>query len=231
MNILGIIPARGGSKGVPGKNIKKLNGEPLISYSVKEAKKSKYIDRLIVSTDDENIANVVLKYGVEVPFMRPKELAQDNSLAIDNYIYTINRMEKEFNYKVDAIAIFQPTSPLRTVQHIDEAVKLFINKNSDSVVSVCEVEHSPYWYKNMNNKNILSDFISCENSNANRQELPKVYRPNGAIFIFKRELIMNLKTYYTQNSYGYIMSQEDSVDIDTPLDFKIAEVIINERKF
>lgn len=230
MNILGIIPARGGSKGVPGKNIKDLNGIPLIAYAINEGKKSKYINKLIVSTDDNEIARVSKKYNVEIPFMRPKELAQDNSNAIDAYIYTLNKMEKDFGYRADILVVLQPTSPLRTSEHIDEAIEMLLKSKGDSVISVCEVEHSPYWYKVVDNEGKITSFVEFKESNANRQELPKVYRPNGAIYVFKRELITELKTYYTDKSYGYVMKQEDSVDIDTILDFKFAEMLINERK-
>ncbi|HDK7167351.1 TPA: acylneuraminate cytidylyltransferase family protein [Clostridium botulinum] len=229
MNILGLIPARGGSKGLPGKNIRNLNGKPLIEYAINEAKKSKYMDRLIVSTNDYGIAKICEELGAEIPFMRPNKLAQDNSKVIDTYIYTLNKLKEEFNYIVDILVIIQPTSPLRTVHHIDSCIELFFNKNADSVVTVCEVEHSPYWYKVLNKENKIESFIEYENSNDNRQQLPKVYRPNGAVYVFKKDLIINKKSYYTDKSYGYIMKNEDSIDIDSIIDFKFAEFLIKEK--
>lgn len=228
-NILAVIPARGGSKGVPRKNIKDLNGKPLISYTIEEGKKSKFIDRLIVSTDSIEIANIAKKFDVEVPFIRPASLAEDHSKAIDNYIYTISRIENEFNYDVGILVILQPTSPLRICKQIDEAIQLFLDKNADSVISLCEVEHSPFWYKTLDSYNKINEFIKCDTPNANRQELPKVYRPNGAIYVFKKEIILNERTYYTNKSFGYIMDREYSIDIDTLYDFNITELLIKKK--
>jgi len=227
VNILGIIPARGDSKGVPGKNIRLLGGMPLIRHTIKEAVKSKYIDKLILSTDSDEIADVCREAGLEIPFMRPAELAQDNSRAIDTYIYTLKRMETEFNYRADILVVLQPTSPLRTVEDIDGSIEMLINKGADSVISVCEVEHSPYWYKTLDKEHKIQPFTSCSDANANRQELPSVYRPNGAVYVFRNELIVEKQTYYTDKTYAYIMPQERSIDIDTLLDFKIAGLLIN----
>lgn len=230
MNIIGIIPARGGSRGVPGKNIKLLEGKPLISYAIAEGKKSKYIDKLILSTDDEHIAATSREMGLEVPFMRPAELAGDLSKAIDTYIYTLGEMERIYKYWADILVVLQPTSPLRTFEDIDGAINLFLTRDADSVVSVCEVEHSPYWYKTLDSDNKLQQFLDCDDVNANRQKLPAVYRPNGAVYVFKRELIMEKKAYYSDKSYAYIMPNDRSVDIDTQIDFKLAELLINERQ-
>lgn len=230
MRLLCIIPARGGSKGLPNKNIKDFNGNPLISYSIVEAKKSKYINKVIVSTDDYKIAEISKKYGAEIPFMRPSELAGDSSRIIDTYCYTINKLKNEFEFNTDILVVLQPTSPLRTVKHIDEAIELFLEKSADSIVSLSEVQHPPYWYKNMDETNKVSDFITMNDTTALRQELPKVYCPNGAIFIFKADMIVKEKQLYTEHSFGYLMSTDESVDIDSLLDFKIAEMIIKERK-
>lgn len=229
MNLLCIIPARGGSKGLPGKNIKIFNGQPLIAHSIIEAKKSKYIDKVVVSTDDYEIAGISRKYGAEIPFMRPSELARDSSRIIDTYCYTINRLKNEFKFSTDILIVLQPTSPLRRVNHIDEAIELFLEKSADSVVSLAEVAHPPYWYKNMDTTNKVSDFITMNDTTALRQELPKVYCPNGAIFIFKADIIVQEKQLYTERSFGYLMSAEESVDIDSLLDFKIAEMVIKDR--
>lgn len=227
MNILGIIPARGGSKGVPGKNIKLLNNKPLIAYTIEEAKKSKYLNKVILSTDDKQIAEVGRKFGADIPFMRPHELAQDDSKAIDTYKFTLEKLKNDYNYQADILVVLQPTSPLRSHNDIDEAIELFLEKDADSVISMCEVEHSPYWYKNVNDNCQVKPFVDIKNHLANRQELPKVYRPNGAVYVFKTNLIINNYDYYTENTYAYIMSQEKSIDIDTKLDFILAETLIN----
>ena len=136
LNILAIIPARGGSKGLPGKNIKPFLGKPLLAYTIEEAKRSKYITKIVLSTDDTAIAQVGKKYGAEIPFLRPSELATDTSLAPDAYIYTIERLKNEQGYAPEIVVILQPTSPLRTVDDIDAAISLYLEKNADSVISV-----------------------------------------------------------------------------------------------
>lgn len=139
--MIAIIPARGGSKGLPGKNIKEMCGKPLIAYTIEVALKSKSIDHVILSTDDEEIATVAKKYGAEVPFMRPAELASDTAMAVDNYIYTIGRLEKEWNTKIDSFVVLQPTSPLRIAEDVDGAVELFNTRKADSVVTYVKEAH------------------------------------------------------------------------------------------
>ena len=141
LKILGIVPARKGSKGLPGKNIKLLDGKPLIGYTIDAAKASKYINRLVLTTDDDKIALIGREFGIEIPFMRPAELAEDTSRAIDAYLYTLKRLKSESNYEPDMIVILQPTSPLRTTEDIDNSIKIMIEKNADSVISMCELEH------------------------------------------------------------------------------------------
>lgn len=226
--VLAIIPARGGSKGVPRKNVKDLCGKPLIAWTIEEALKSKYIDRLIVSTEDDEIAEISKKYGAEVPFVRPKELAEDTSKAIDTYIYTVNKLRYDFKYRPDIILILQATSPFRKTKHIDEALNLFINKQADSVISVMEIDNYPEWLKKITQEGKLIDYIDSTKNYLNRQEIDEYYVPNGAIYIFKTEIITNLKTYYTDDTYAYIMQKEESIDIDTKFDFKIAQLILKE---
>lgn len=226
--MLAIIPARGGSKGVLRKNIKYLGGKPLIYYAIKAAKDSKYIDRIIVSTDDEEIAEVALKHGAEVPFLRPNELATDNAKAIDNYIYTMDRLNNN-NKDVDKIKDFivlQPTSPLRTYVDIDNAINIFYENNADTVISVVKAEHPPTWYKKISKEGILVDYLQSVDNSLNRQEAEETYLPNGAIYIFKYDSLKENYGYYNLKTYPYIMAQENSVDIDTILDFKLAELLL-----
>src|SRR5690606_22892236 len=142
-----IIPARGGSKGLPGKNVKLLNGKPMIAYTIEAALNSKSISRVIVSTDDIAIAEVAKSYGAEVPFMRPVDLATDDAKSIDVYTYTIKRLEKEEDILIREIIVLQPTSPFRTAQHIDEAIELYLEKKADSVISYCNEHHPIFWHK------------------------------------------------------------------------------------
>jgi len=227
--VIAIIPARSGSKGLPGKNIKKMNDKPLIWYTINAAKKSKFVDKIIVSTDDNEIAKITKSYEVEVPFMRPKKLARDDSLAIDNYIYTIDRLNKEFNYNIGEFIILQPTSPLRTSLDIDSAIQIFKEKKADSVISVSEAIHPPIWSKTINEKGILRDYFDIKIGNKNRQNIEKAYMPNGAIFIFKYSLIKEKYSYYSNKTYPYIMPLERSIDIDSKLDFEFAEYLMKKN--
>lgn len=227
--VLAIIPARGGSKGVPRKNIKSLNGKALIGYTIEAAKSSKYIDKTIVSTEDEQIKAVALNFGAEIPFLRPKELATDMSPSIDGILYTINRLQEEYNYIPEYVCLLQCTSPLRTGKHIDEAFLKLKETNMDAIVSVCESEVNPYW-SNVFNGNKLDYFLECGKTITRRQDLPEVYRMNGAIYIVKTEVLMEMKTFEPEKLTGYIMDNMDSVDIDTKLDFKLAELVIKERE-
>ena len=225
--MIAIIPARGGSKGLPGKNIKLLNGKPMIAYTIEAANKAKKIRRVIVSTDSIEIAEIAKKYGAEVPFLRPAHLATDDALAVDNYIYTIERINEEDNVKVDNVVILQPTSPLRTADDIDGAINLFESKNANSVISFCEENHPIKWHKNIDKKGrVVSIF---EDTIANRQEEIPTYYPNGAVFVFKFSFL-KLKKYYSENSFAYIMDRSNSVDIDIIDDFEYAEFLIEKRK-
>jgi len=227
--VIAIIPARGGSKGLPGKNIKKMNDKPLIWYTINSAKKSKFVDKIIVSTDDNEVAKISKKYDAEIPFMRPKELARDDSLAIDNYIYTIDRLNKEFNYGIVEFVVLQPTSPLRTSLDIDNAIQIFEEKKADSVISVSEAIHPPIWSKRIDEKGILRNYFDIRIGNKNRQEIEKIYMPNGAIFVFKFSLLKEKYSYYSDKTYPYIIPLERSIDIDSKLDFEFAEYLMKKN--
>lgn len=227
--VIAIIPARGGSKGLPGKNIKAINGKPLIWYTINAAKKSKFIGKIIVSTDDDGIANISKSFRAEIPFMRPKELARDDSLAIDNYIYTINKLNEGFKYCIEEFIVLQPTSPLRTSLDIDNAVKIFKEKKADSVISVSEAIHPPIWAKRIDSKGILMNYFDIKIGNKNRQEIEKAYMPNGAIFVFKYSLIKEKYSYYSDKTYPYVMPLERSIDIDSKLDFEFAEYLMKKN--
>lgn len=230
LNILAIVPARGGSKGLPGKNIKMLNGKPMIHYTIEEAQKSKYINRLILSTDSKEIANVCRPTGIEIPFMRPPELATDTALAIDNYEYTLKKMKEEFGFTADVLVVLQPTSPLRTVEDIDNAIAMYIDRKADSVIGLCETPHPINWTRRVDSEGKISDYLKERISHANRQELEVLYIPNGVIFVLNVNLFLAHKIYYFNNTYAYIMPKERSVDIDDQLDFDLAELILKKRE-
>ncbi|WP_299672235.1 acylneuraminate cytidylyltransferase family protein [uncultured Polaribacter sp.] len=225
--MIAIIPARGGSKGLPGKNIKLLDGKPMIAYTIEAAKKSKNIDRVIVSTDSKEIAEIAIKFGAEVPFLRPEHLATDTALAVDNYIYTIDKINKDNNTQEESVVILQPTSPLRSTKDIDGAIDLFKKKNADSVISFCKENHPIKWHKNIKEDgSIVSIF---EDTIANRQEEVPTYYPNGAVFVFNFSFL-KFKKYYSEKSYAFIMNRLNSVDIDVIDDFEYAEFLIKKRK-
>ena len=196
--MIAIIPARGGSKGLPGKNIKKLCGKPLISYAIECARNSRHVDRVVVSTDDEMIADVARNFGAEVPFLRPAFLATDSSQAVDNYIYTVDRLSREGNVDIDEFVVLLPTSPLRTSDDVDRAIELFYEKNADSVVSYTPEAHPVRWHKYLNEDNSFENIF--DETIANRQEIRTSYYPNGAIYVFRTEMIKT-RQYYTNKSF------------------------------
>jgi N-acylneuraminate cytidylyltransferase/CMP-N,N'-diacetyllegionaminic acid synthase len=225
--MIAIIPARGGSKGLPGKNIKLLDGKPMIAYTIEAAKKAKNINRVIVSTDSKEIAKIAKEFGAEVPFLRPTHLATDTALAVDNYIYTIDRINNESIIQEESIVVLQPTSPLRTVTDIEGAIDLFFDKKADSVISFCEENHPIKWHKNVKEDGSIEPIF--EETIANRQDEVPTYYPNGAVFVFNFSFL-KLKKYYSKKSYAFIMDRLNSVDIDVIDDFEYAEFLIEKRK-
>lgn len=225
--VLAIIPARGGSKGILKKNIKLLNGKPLIAYTIEESLKSKYIDRVIVSTEDPEIAKISLKYGAEVPFFRPQELALDDTPGIDPILNVINTLKEKEKYFSDYTICLQCTSPFRKSYNIDEALELLSHNEENFVVSVCESEITPYWMKKIEN-GMLKDFMAYDKSYYRRQNLPTVYRLNGAIYAGRTDKISESKNWYNQSALSYIMKQSESIDIDNMLDLKFAEFIMKD---
>ena len=229
--MIAIIPARGGSKGLPGKNIKQLNGVPLICYSIKTALNAKSISKVIVSTDDMTIAEIAKECGAEIPFMRPKALALDQSLSIDGYIYTMDRLISEYGYYKDEFMVLLPTTPFRNYNDVDNSSDVFYSKQADSVVSCVEVDHPIDWaFKINRNKKVESGSDTCLKMN-NRQAYRKLYVPNGGVYILRNSLLKEHRTFYYDNTYCHIMPAERSIDIDTELDFKFAEFLIKENLF
>ena len=232
--ILAIIPARGGSKGVPRKNIKILAGRPLISYAIEEAKKSKYIKRIIVSTDDREISKVAKSYGAEVPFMRPVELAGDEVTDLPVFQHALKWLLEYENYRPDIIVHLRPTAPLRTAEHIDKGIKLLIESDADAVRSVCPAPKHPCKMWRFVGKRIYpflpETICGKEAFNMNRQQLPPVFVQNGSVDIIKWETIMIKNSMTGEYIVGMLMDEKDSVNIDTEIDFLLAEILINMRK-
>ena len=225
--ILAIIPARGGSKRVPKKNIRLLTGKPLIAYTIETALKSRYLNRIVVSTEDEEIARISKKYGAEV-IKRPKILAADKAKTVEAVFHVLKVLTRK-KYIPDLIILLQPTSPLRTVDDIDKAINIFLQNKCESVVSVCEMEPSPYRFFGIKEK-YLKLILGRKNLLKRSQDLPKIYVINGALYISTPKIIRKYKSFYSSKILPYIMPKERSVDIDDEIEFKLAEIIIkNER--
>lgn len=228
MKGIAIIPARSGSKGLKDKNIKMLNGKPLLSYTIEAAIESKIFEKVIVSTDSMKYAEVAKRYGADVPFLRKKELAMDNTSSW-NVVKDVLLYEKKNEQNYDICALLQPTSPLRKSGDIKNAYKMFCNKNANAVISICEVEHPIQWCFQID-----SDFDMKSFSNSicseQRQSMPIFYRENGAIYLLKTNLIMESTcNIYKEKCYGYIMDNRNSIDIDSIIDFKLAEILQKEE--
>lgn len=221
--IICIIPARGGSKGLPGKNIKLLAGKPLIYYTIKPALDSKFVDRVIVSTEDEEIASVSRRYGAEV-VRRPPDLAEDATPTEPVIVQAVLELEKE-GYIPDVIVTLQATSPLRTSQQLDEAINIFLSEDADSLISLKEVKEHPFKMKKIEN-NYVVPFMDTGCKSNRRQDMPVIYKENGAIYISDYDTLVGQGRIKGDRIKPFIMSEETSVDIDTMLDFEIAECLI-----
>lgn len=219
-----IIPARGGSKGVLRKNIRDLAGKPLIAWTIEEAKKSKFADRIILSSDDEEIIQVAKHYGCEVPFIRPKELAQDDTPGIDPVLHAIDKCPG-----YDYVVLLQPTSPLRTAEDIDGCIQFFLDNHADTCVTVKEVDESPYWMYTKNDEGQLTNLIKQDFLITRRQELPKVYKLNGAVYVAKTERLKQTKSFLSEETVAFVMPKNRSVDIDIEDDFPMCEWIIKRE--
>lgn len=220
--VLAIIPARGGSKGLPGKNIKEINGKPLLFYTIDAAKKSLYIDHIFLSTDSVEIARIGEKYGLDVPFLRPASLATDGAATMDVIAHVIDSLNETY----DIIVILQPTSPLRITADIDSGLSLLLAKNGNAVLSVVETDHPIEWTNVVPEDGCIDGFISADIRLTPRQKLPKRYRLNGAISISRTEYILQHRNYFWEKCYAYIMPKNRSVDIDDQLDFDFASFLL-----
>lgn len=230
MKNLAIIPARSGSKGLKDKNIKELCGKPLMVYTIESAIKSKQFDIVHVSTDSEKYATIAKKYGADIPFLRKIELSGDTSVIWDTVKEVLNKYKK-IGKEFDTVTLLQPTSPLRKDSDIVECFRMLENKeNAEAIVSVCETEHSPLICNQLDSSGSMKNFIKKEVFMSPRQNLTKYYRINGAIYLLRVDILKKYSTLYDSEVYAYIMKQENSIDIDNILDFKIAEQIINDFK-
>jgi len=226
-DILAIIPARSGSKGLKDKNIKKLNGKPMIAYTIEAANESGIFKDVIVSTDSRKYAETAEEYDAEVPFFRPQRLAEDDSTTNDVIIHSLEEMKKR-NKGYNYFMLLQPTSPLRNSKNIKEAYDLLLQKEANAVVSICETDHNPLLANTLDESLSLDNFIN-KDENKRRQELPTYYRLNGAIYLAKVDYFLKYNDFYHKKSFAYIMSKKESIDVDDIIDFKLAQQIIMDE--
>lgn len=218
--ILAFIPARGGSKGIPHKNITPLAGEPLIAYTIKAAKESIYIDDVIISTDSESIAEVARDYGAQVPFMRPADLSGDKAKIIEAVLHGLDTLQKKGD-SYDVLVLLQPTQPLRTSYHIDRSIESFFHNGERPLVSVSQVTDSPLLIRSINENGDLLPLLSSK-STVRRQDMPAYYRVNGCIYINKTDEL-TLETSFNDNNVPFIMEKQYALDIDEPEDLQLAD--------
>jgi CMP-N-acetylneuraminic acid synthetase len=229
LKVLGIIPARGGSKGIPSKNIKELDGMPLIAYTIRAAISSN-LTHVIVSTDSQTIADIAIRYGANVPFLRPDNLATDTASSMPVAIHGLLEMEKLYECQYDAVMLLQPTTPFRTTEDINSAISLLIEKDTDSVISVVDVGGTHPARMKYLREGLLIDPPFCEEKeNQNRQELEPMFIRNGAIYLSKRNVLLK-GTYKGDSCAALIMSNKRSVNIDTIFDFEYAEWLKTSNK-
>ncbi|MDH4318618.1 MAG: acylneuraminate cytidylyltransferase family protein [Desulfobulbaceae bacterium] len=226
--VLGLIPARGGSKGLARKNIRNLHGKPLIGWTIEAARESACFDTIMVSTDSREIADIAEEYGVQVPCLRHAKLSGDSTPIMDVIMNTLDwygARSKTF----DIIVLLQPTSPLRNGDDIKRGLSLYSERNAKAVVSVCRAEHHPYWMNTLPHDGSMRDFLPQKALNTPRQQLPVFYRLNGALYIADIITLRNTNNFFGPDTYAYIMEAEHSVDIDELFDFQLAELLMQER--
>ncbi|MDX9742192.1 MAG: acylneuraminate cytidylyltransferase family protein [Arcobacteraceae bacterium] len=221
---IAIIPARAGSKRLKDKNILNLSGKPLLAWSIEAGLKSKYIDKVIVSSEDEKILEIACDYDAQI-IKRPYYLASDTATTFDTLKHTLENIES-----YDYIVLLQPTSPLREAKHIDEAIELLQKNNADAIISVCKSDHSPLWSNTLPENKSMKNFLQNEIKNRRSQDLESYYKLNGAIYICNIKKLLEEETLFLQeNIFAFIMDKKSSIDIDDIIDFKLAEVLLNEK--
>lgn len=222
MNTFALVPARGGSKGIPRKNVKLIAGKPLIVWTIEAALRSRELDAVVVSTDDPEIADIARSAGAQVPFMRPAALAADDTPGLDPVLHALDQLPQ-----YEAVLLLQPTSPLRTTEDIDACMRLARQRQACSVVSVAEPDAHPSWMYRLTPELTLARW-SEEAPPARRQDLPTVMALNGAMYFAGAEWLKQHRRFVTPETLAYVMSRETSIDLDTPLDWKFAEMLLKE---
>jgi len=227
--ILCTICARGGSKGVKNKNIKPINGKPLIAYTIEQAKQSGLFDHIVISTDSDDIATIAKEYGAEVFFKRSPEMASDTAGKLDVIKDAFQRSETHYNKKFDYLVDLDATAPLRTIEDITQSFKQFLDNNNDNLITAMPSRRSPYFnLVEVDNKGKVYLSKTLDDSIVRRQDAPKSYDMNASIYIWKRDIILKEKSLFLEQTGLYVMPEERSIDIDTELDYKFVEFIMKE---
>jgi len=221
MKILAIIPARGGSKGVYRKNVRLLAGKALIVWTIEAALQARGIDRVIVSTEDEEIASIAMKHGADVPFMRPIGLALDETPSIAPVLHAVERLPG-----FDWVLLLQPTTPLRSAEDIEGIIKFCCQKGALSAVSIAEISESPFWMYHRLNNMCLQPLIPNRAEILRRQDLPSLYALNGALYLARTDWLVDNRNFVGPETLGYVMPTDRSVDIDTPMDWQWVEFLM-----
>lgn len=222
--VLAIIPARGGSKGLPRKNVLDVAGKPMVAWSVESAKASRYVDRVVLSTDDVEIAEVARRYGCDVPFMRPPELARDESLVDAAVIHALDHLDHQYDYLV----LLEPTTPLRTGADIDACLELCVSRGAPVCISVSEPPQSPYWAVTIDTGGRVKFLFDGVLVTSRRQELARTYRINGGVYVADTAWYRRHKTFFSDETVGYVMPPERSFDIDSKLDLITVNAMLDK---
>lgn len=222
--ILAVIPARGGSKGVPRKNIRLLGDKALLAWTVEAARQSRYIDRLIISSDDEEIISVAIETGCEAPFVRPSELARDDTPGIEPVLHAL-RMLPDYDY----VVLLQPTSPFRTTRDIDDCIEMCVRNGGPACVSVTPPDKSPYWMYTLDGEAKMAPLLPTPEGFFRRQDLPRVFALNGAVYVADTGWLVKNRTFITSDTLGFVMTREHSVDIDTERDLAFCEFLLRSN--
>lgn len=225
---LALVVARGGSKSIPRKNLAPLAGKPLIAWTIEAARDCPPVDRIVVSTDDPDIASAARKSGAETPFIRPAELARDDTPSMPVVLHALEWLERHESYLPELVVLLQPTSPLRTAQDVAGAILVAEERAADAVVSVTPAGAHPYLTKRITDDGLLEDFVPHP-AVERRQDLEPAYALNGAIYLAHRRQLLEHESFYAGRTYGYVMPAERSIDVDDPWDLRLCELILRDR--
>ena len=225
MIILGVIPARGGSKGIKNKNLLRLQNKSLIEIAIKSSKKSKLLDRIIFSSDSNKLIKEAKKNSIEVLFKRPKKYSTDKASSFSVLRHAVNYLEKKEKKKIDIVVLLQPTTPFRTAKHIDEVIRLLLKKKLDASMSIKKPDYPPHWMMKIKD-NYLMNILKNGSSYFTRQSTPEVFQPSGMVYVLKRDLLFKIKTMLpNKKTGGVIVDQERGVNIDTLKDYYMAKIL------